>query len=142
VLDVINASTHAGLAARLEPAFAARGFTAGTTSTADTLAAISTIDYGPGVHDAAQTLADQLDLPANPSDAVTPGTVQLMIGTDFPAGQFTAADTAQAATNPPATDPATPTTPVTTVPATAAGTSAPLPTDLTHMTAAAIPCVK
>jgi hypothetical protein len=44
VLDIVNATTQDGLAGRLETAFAARGFTAGT---ADSLATASTSSTGP-----------------------------------------------------------------------------------------------
>jgi LCP family protein required for cell wall assembly len=138
VLNVINASPHDGLAASLEATFASRGFTAGATSTADNITATSTIDYGVGAHDAAQVLADQLDLTATESDAVAPDTVQLTIGTDFSAAQYLT-DSASTATVSPTSSP---TAPVTTVAATATGTSAPVPTDLSRMGATNTPCVK
>ena len=138
VLNVVNATTHNGLAASLEDTFAARGFTPGAATTADTLANTSSIDYGPGAHDAAQTLANQFGLPANPSDAIEPNTVQLTVGADFPASDYlTNTDTATARAASP-----TPTTPVTTAAATATGTATPAPTDLSRMSATDTPCVK
>jgi hypothetical protein len=62
VLDIVNATTQEGLAGRLETAFAARGFTAGTAGTADSLATASTIEYGTGA--AAQALANELGMTA------------------------------------------------------------------------------
>ena len=79
----------------------------------------------------AHTLADRLQLTATASDDIAPDTVQLTIGTDFPAAQYMSGDTS------------TPTpTPVTTVDATANGTQAPAPTDLTQMAGSNTPCVK
>jgi LCP family protein required for cell wall assembly len=144
-LDVINASTYDGLATRLETTFAATGFTPGQVSTADTLAATSTIAYGPGpgpgADAAAHALADQLGLTATAiaSDTVTAGAVQLTIGADFPANDYPDATTDSLAAS--STSPTTP-TPVAPVAATATGTYTPAPTDLTHMTASGTPCVK
>jgi LCP family protein required for cell wall assembly len=137
VLDVVNASNHNGLAAELEKSFATKGFTPGQTSTAQALAAATTIDYGNGAQSAAQALADELDMSATASSTVPQGTVQLTIGTDFPASEYLN-DTTVAST--PTTT--TTTTPVSTVAATASGTYTPAPTDLTHMSASGVPCVK
>jgi LCP family protein required for cell wall assembly len=139
VLDVINASAHDGLATRVETTFAATGFTRGQISTADALAATSTIDYGPGAGGAAHALADKLDLTATAADTVPAGAVQLIIGTDFPASDYPNdnTDTLASSTINPTTS-----TPVSTVAATATGTYTPAPTDLTHMTASGTPCVK
>lgn len=137
VLDVVNASHRDGLAAAVEKAFAARGFTAGTTTSAQTMSESSAIEYGSGAQTAAQGLADQLDLTPAASDTLRPETVQLTIGADFPAGDFlndAGTTTESATTSPP--------TPVPTVAATATGTRAPAPTDLTHMAASGVPCVK
>jgi LCP family protein required for cell wall assembly len=137
VLDVVNASHYDGLAANLVKAFSDRGFTAGAATTADTISTTSAIAYGPGAREAAQTLADQLDLTADASDTIGPGTVQLTIGTDFPATDYlTHTSTQRSQTS--VTSP----TPITTVPATATGTQAPVPQDLTHMSANDTPCVK
>jgi LCP family protein required for cell wall assembly len=139
VLDVLNASTHEGLANSLVRTFANRGFTAGSATTADALADTSTIAYGPGAADAAATLAGQLDLVAHASDAVAPGTIQLTIGADFPVAAYTPTYTPSDAGSATTTRTATP---VTTVAATATGTHAPEPTELSKMTANANVCVK
>jgi LCP family protein required for cell wall assembly len=140
VLNVINATTHNGLATSLVDTFSSRGFTPGAATTADALAEASTIDYGPGAQNAAQTLADQFGLAANPSDAIGPNTVQLTLGADFPASDYlTGTDAARATAL--AASP-TPSTSVTTVAATATGTAAPVPTDLSRMSATDTTCVK
>jgi hypothetical protein len=136
VLDVTNATDHAGLAAAVEQTFTARGFSPGDVGTADAIADTSSIEYGSDAQAAAQALADQLNLTATASDAVGPDTVQLMIGTDFPATDYLTSteDTTSSAT--------TATTTPTTVSATATGTAAPAPTDLSRMTGNGVPCVK
>src|SRR6476469_945819 len=105
VLDVINASTNDGLATRLETTFAATGFTPGQVSTADALAATSTIDYGPGADNPAHALAAQLDVTATASDTLPAGAVQLTIGTDFPASDYAndTTDTLASSTSSPTT---------------------------------------
>jgi LCP family protein required for cell wall assembly len=132
ILNVRNASGHSGLATSLEQSFVTRGFTAGAATTAERAADTSTIDYGPGARDAAQALADQLQLNARASDTLSPNTVQLTVGADFPAGDYLSATTPTTA--------AAPATVVTTVAATA--TAAPEPTNLSRMSATDIPCVK
>ncbi|GAC1640571.1 MAG: LCP family protein [Mycobacterium sp.] len=133
--DVVNGTSHEGLGAALEKSFGVDGMTAGSVSTADGLASTSSISYGTGAGDAAHKLADRLQLNATASDTVAPGTVQLTVGSDFPASQYlndeglTSSTTTRAA-------------PVTTVDATASGSKAPAPTDLTEMTGAHTPCVK
>jgi hypothetical protein len=131
--DVINATNHDGLGSAVEQAFGADGLTEGTVTTADSLTAASTIDYGPGAGDAAHMLADRLQMTAIASDAVAPDTVRLTIGADFPAAEYMAGSTSS---------PTTTATPVTTVDATATGTQAPAPTDLTEMAGKNTPCVK
>jgi hypothetical protein len=138
VLNVVNATTHNGLAASLEETFGARGFTPGAATTADTLAEASSIDYGPGTQAAAQTLAEQFGLTPTPSDAISPNTVQLTVGADFPASNYLSNTTSPAT----ASSTTTPTTPVTTAAATATGTAAPVPTDLSRLSATDTPCVK
>ena len=130
-LDVVNATNHEGLGSAVEQSFGADGLTAGTVTTAESLADASTIAYGPGADGAAHMLADRLQLTASPSDTVARDTVRLTIGADFPAAQYsTSSSTAAVAT------------PVTTVDATASGTQAPAPTDLTEMAGTNTPCVK
>jgi LCP family protein required for cell wall assembly len=137
VLNVINASNHSGLAANIEKAFSTRGFTTGTTTTAHSISQSSSISYGPGAREAAEGLADQLGISADPSDTLSPDTVELTIGTDFPVSDYLGHTTA-ARTEPSVASP----TPITTVAATATGTQAPIPQNLTHMTATDTPCVK
>jgi LCP family protein required for cell wall assembly len=134
VLDVINATTHDGLATSVLDSFSSRGFTPGKATTADTLANTSRIDYGSGARDAAQTLAEQFSLTATASNAIGPNTVRLTVGADFPARDYlTGTSTSMTPSS---------TTPVTTAAATATGTAAPAPTDLSSMSAINTPCVK
>jgi hypothetical protein len=140
VLNVVNATTHTGLARSVVDNFTSRGFTPGQATNADAIADSSTIDYGQGAQDAAQRLADQFGLTTTASDAISPNTVQLTVGADFPASDYLtdtgpAGATALAASS-------TPKSPVTTVAATATGTAAPVPTDLSQMSATDTPCVK
>jgi LCP family protein required for cell wall assembly len=130
-LDVVNATNHDGLGSAVEQSFGADGLTTGTVTTAQSLADASTIAYGAGADGAAHMMADRLQLTATASEAVAPNTVQLTIGTDFPAAHYLTGDS-----------PTTTATPVTTVDATATGTKAPAPTDLTEMAGANTPCVK
>jgi len=132
-LDVINATSHSRLGTAVEQAFGADGLTAGTVSTAESLAETSTIAYGPGAGDAAHMLADRLQLAATASDAVAADTVRLTIGADFPAAEYLRGSTSSTAAT---------AAPVTTVDATASGTQAPAPTDLTEMAGTNTPCVK
>lgn len=133
--DVVNATSHDGLGAALEKSFGVEGMTAGSVTTADTLSSTSSISYGTGAADAARKLADRLQLNATASDTVAPGTVQLTVGSDFPASQYMNDEDLTSTTT-------TPAAPVTTVDATARGSQAPAPTDLTEMSGAHTPCVK
>jgi LCP family protein required for cell wall assembly len=129
VLDVVNASSYEGLAAAVRDALAASSFTAGTASSADTRAQTSRIDYGPGAQAAAEALADQLNLTASASDTVAADRVRLTIGADFPADDYLTGTAEPSA--------------VPTAAATATGTQAPVPTELSRMSATGgIPCVK
>jgi LCP family protein required for cell wall assembly len=139
VLNIVNASQFAGLASHLVTTFSQRGFTAGEATTADSTVDESTVKYGPGARAAAESLAHQLNLTATASDAVSPDTVQLTIGTDFPSSDYVN-HTGRSSTSSTTTT-ASP-TPVATVSATATGTQAPAPTDLTRMTNDQAPCVK
>lgn len=156
VLDVVNASTYSGLAAQLETTFGAHGFTEGQIGDGESLAATTTIDYGTGAEAAAQSLADELGVIANPSSEVVAGTVQLTVGTDFPGDDYLSASgdaTSESSSgydsesgtwdsSSETTEETTPSTPVTTVAATATGTYTPAPTDLSQMKVSGIPCVK
>lgn len=134
VLDVVNATSREGLAAALEEAFAGRGFTRGSATSAAAPAGDSTIEYGPGAGQGAQALADQLHVPATADPTVPPGTVRLTVGTRFPAADYLphsggGGDAAASGQ-------------VNAVAATGAGDRAPAPTDLSQMTASNVPCVK
>lgn len=155
VLDVVNASTYSGLAAQLETTFSTNGFTPGQIGDAESLAAVTTIDYGTGAEAAAQSLADELKVIATPSSEVTAGTVQLTLGTDFPGEDYmTGSDDSSSASSSEseadstwgssdeAAEETTASTPVTTVAATASGTKSAAPTDLSQMKVSGIPCVK
>ncbi|WKG03682.1 LCP family protein [Mycolicibacterium sp. HK-90] len=155
VLDVINASTYIGLAAQLETTFSADGFTQGQIGDAESLAAVTTIDYGTGADAGAQSLADELGLIATPSSEVADGTVQLTLGTDFPGEDYLTgstetstetssgeSDSSWDSTSETTSEETTPSTPVTTVAATATGTATAAPTDLSQMKVSGIPCVK
>ena len=134
VLDVVNATSRDGLAAAIEDTFAGRGFTRGSATTAATTADDSTVEYGPGASDGAHLLADQLHVPATANDTVSPGTVRLVVGTRFPAGDYLA--------HPGATLDGSASGKLTAVAATGTGAHTPAPTDLSQMTATSIPCVK
>ena len=140
VLDVVNASAYEGLATRLETTFTADGFSPGQVGTANTLERTSSVAYGSGAEGAAQALAKQLELPATASETLPAGTVQLTIGTDFPASDYPSDDNTDSLAS--TSTSRAPSTPVATVSATATGTYTPAPTDLTHMTASGTPCVK
>jgi hypothetical protein len=134
VLDVVNATSRDGLAAAIEDAFASRGFTRGSATSAAVPADDSLIEYGPGADEGARMLADQLHMPATARDTMSPGTVRLTVGSRFPAGDYLA--------HPDTTvDGSTPGQ-VTTVAATGTGAHVPAPTDLSQMTGTSTPCVK
>ena len=134
VLDVINATSHDGLAAAIEDEFASRGFTRGSATTAANPVDDSIIEYGRGASEGAQMLADQLHVPATTQDTVSPGTIRLTVGTRFPAGDYL--------THPGTTPDGSASGQVNAVAATGAGARTPAPTDLSQMTATSIPCVK
>jgi len=133
-LNVVNASGRQGEAAHLEKSLATGHFTEGTVSTADSTSQTSTIAYGPGAKAAAAELADQLNISATASNTVAPNTVRLTVGTDYASFDYLN----YTSTSPTTTGAA----PVTPVPATGTGTQEPKPTNLTHMIADGIPCVK
>jgi LCP family protein required for cell wall assembly len=134
VLDVVNATSRDGLAAAIEDAFAERGFTRGSATTAAAPSDDSLIEYGRGADEGAQMLADQLHVPATARDTMSPGTVRLTVGTLFPAGEYLA--------HPGATPDGSASGQVAAVAATGSGTRAPAPTDLSQMTTTSLPCVK
>ncbi|HEX5254290.1 MAG TPA: LCP family protein [Mycobacterium sp.] len=134
ILDVVNATSRDGLAGAIEEAFAGRGFTRGSATTAAVPADDSIIEFGPGADRAAQVLADQLHVPATTNNTVAAGTVRLTVGTQFPAADYLA--------HPGATTDPSGSGQVSAVAATGAGDRAPAPTDLSQMSAANVPCVK
>jgi LCP family protein required for cell wall assembly len=134
ILDVVNATARDGLAAALEEAFASRGFTRGSATTAAGPADDSIIEFGPGAEQGAQFLSDQLHVPATANSTLASGTVRLTVGTQFPAADYLAHPGA-------ATDPSG-SGQVSAVAATGTGDRAPAPTDLSQMTAGSVPCVK
>lgn len=137
ILDVVNASSRDGLAAALEDAFAGRGFTRGSATTAAAPGDDSRIDYGPGADRGAQFLADQLHVPATADAAVAAGTVRLTVGAAFPAADYPShSDVRSGAPGAAASAQVSP------VAATGTGERAPSPTDLSQMTASGVPCVK
>lgn len=140
MLDVVNATTHSGLATAVVDDFASRGFTPGQATTATSLAETSRIEYGAGAFEAAQTLADQFGLAAESSNAVGANTVRITVGADFPVGDYLTGAESESGTALAASP--TETTPVSTVAATATGTAAPVPTEVSRMTASHTPCVK
>jgi LCP family protein required for cell wall assembly len=134
VLDVVNATSRDGLAAAIEDAFASRGFTRGSATSAVAPADDSIIEYGRGADDGARMLADQLHVPATARDTVSPGTVRLTVGSRFPVSDYLA--------HPGTTVDGSASGQVTAVAATGTGAHIPAPTDLSQMTATSIPCVK
>ncbi len=144
VLDVVNATTHGGLATAVIDAYASRGFTPGQATTATTVAETSRVEYGPGAVEAAQSLADQLGLTIESTRTVGPNTVRLTVGSDFPAADYLAGGADESAAESGTGLAATPSssTAVSTVAATATGTAAPVPTEMSRMSASDIPCVK
>jgi hypothetical protein len=134
ILDVVNASSRDGLATALEEAFAGRGFTRGSATTAAAPADDSMIEYGPGAAQGAQILAEQLHVPAAAEDTVASGTVRLTVGARFPAADYLA--------NPDAAGGSSASGQVSAVAATGTGDRAPAPTNLSQMTASSVPCVK
>ncbi|UNB52725.1 LCP family protein [Mycolicibacterium sp. YH-1] len=137
ILNVVNATTVNGLAAAVTDWSVTRGFTPGESSTADALSPTSTLHYGSGAEQAAQALAAQLKLTATASDAVAPDTVELVLGSDFPAADYLITPASPEHHGPSASPLA-----MTAVDATSTGDTAPAPTDFTKMTATNIPCVR
>ncbi|WP_370369071.1 LCP family protein [Mycolicibacterium sp. CH28] len=143
MLDVVNASGHDGLAAQLESTFVTDNFRQGETTTAAGLSDTSSVEYGPGGEGAAKSLGAKLGLAANASDTLAADTVQVSVGTDFPAGDYLrASDDPTAMGAAVQSSAANGPTAVPTVDATATGSASPAPTDLSHMTGQGVPCVK
>ncbi|KRQ28206.1 transcriptional regulator [Mycobacteroides sp. H001] len=140
VLNVVNATDRDGLGAAIEDAFTARGFTRGRATTAESMSTESSIMYGSDAQEGAQALADQLHLPMTESGAVAAGTVQLTVGSQFPADDYIAHHSAGKKADSSAE--ANPSDVMTAVAATGTGVQAPAPTDLSQMGADGVACVK
>ena len=131
VVNAVNESGKAGIAARLETAAAARGFTQGTTSSQYTGRHTTLIEYGAGAESAASQLSGMLGgVTSQPSSSVAANTLKVLIGTDV---NLPAAGTSSTPTSTP--PPATP------VPA-ANGAAAPPMQALSALSGGGIPCVR
>ncbi|MGH3780542.1 MAG: LCP family protein, partial [Pseudonocardiaceae bacterium] len=134
IVDVINATSRNGLAATLEHALTATGFTPGVTSTARRHRSTTTIYYpDSGAADAAKTLATMLgEVPTARDSGVSTGHLRVVLGADYsmPAS-LGAADPAPAgdSSSRPATAPAP-------------GAAQPNDTDPDSISGAGVQCVK
>jgi len=127
-VQVLNATSRAGLARRTQQTLTARGFhLTGVAST--TAQASSSITYGPGGQPTAAALSTTLGVPDSPDPGVPAGSIRLVLGADF-------------VLPPSTTSPAAPGAPASAVPATGTGRNAPPPTALTALPGGGIPCVK
>ncbi|KAA0021277.1 LytR family transcriptional regulator [Antrihabitans cavernicola] len=145
-LDVVNASGQTGQAAQLEDNLSSRGFVQGSASNGD-IAAASSVEYGRGAQQQAGELATMLGggLSAAANADIPSNTVRLTVGTSFtlPSSISDTADrTATSAVSSDSTTTTAPPTSVTAVPATGHGDNAPVPTDLSALSGADVPCVK
>jgi LCP family protein required for cell wall assembly len=132
VVDAVNASGRSGLAGQLERALTSRGFSPGTASTGPTIVHGSVVQYGAGALTSASSLAHTLGgLPTQPQATLHPGSIRVVIGTDFtlPTGGANGSSPSPAA-------------PATAVPAAGAGVPGPPPTAFTVLSGGGIPCVK
>ena len=135
VVDAVNASGRSGLAGQLERALTIRGFSPGKTATRHTLSNVSVVEYGAGAGTSASSLASTLGgLSTQPRSSLSPGSIRVVIGTDFtlPTG------TATSGSSPSAAAPA----PATAVQGAGAGVAGPPPTALSVLSGGGIPCVK
>ena len=132
VVDVVNASGHSGLAGRLEQALSAHGFSPGTATTRHTLFHASVVEYGAAASSSAKSLATTLGgLPTRAQANLPPGTITVVIGTDFtlPTGIANAGSSPTPAL-------------ATAVQGAGTGIAGPPPTALSAMSGGGIPCVK
>jgi len=130
VVDAVNASGRSGAAGRLERVLATRGFSPGKASTGTYLVHSSVVEYGAGAHAHASSLASDLGgLPTRPRASLAPGTIGIVIGTDFtmPNGSATAGSASATATAVQGAGP---------------GVAAPPPTALSALSGGGIRCVK
>ncbi|HWE88807.1 MAG TPA: LCP family protein [Pseudonocardiaceae bacterium] len=83
-VDVVNDSGATGLAAKLEKALTAKGYTQGSASTGSRIRSSSTVYYGSGASSAASTVAGMLGISnTQPNSSLSSGHVQVTVGTDF-----------------------------------------------------------
>jgi LCP family protein required for cell wall assembly len=136
-LDVINASGQDGVAVAVRNALAKEQLTEGTVSTAPSISATTSIAFGTGAQSAAERLADELGVSAVASDAVAPDSVLLTVGTDFHTSRYVDGLASTSHADATSLDPSP-----TAVSATAAGSEAPMPNNLSMMTADGVPCVR
>ena len=129
VVNVVNASGRSGAARGLITALVAKGYTGGTPSSSSLRLTSSVIDYAAGDQAAASSLAARLGGMATRIRAgVAPGTLRVVLGTDYtPTPQGTATTAAA---------------PAKAVAATGGGRGGPPPTALTDLSGNGIPCVK
>ena len=127
-VQVLNATSRAGLARRTQQALTARGFHV-TGVASITAQPSSSITYGPGGQPTALALSTTLGVPDNPDPRAPAGSIRLVLGADF-------------VLPPSTTSPAAPGAPASAVPATGTGRNAPPPTALTALPGGGIPCVK
>jgi hypothetical protein len=82
-VDVLNATTRAGLASTVAGALRGQGFVVGTVGNSSSAVSTSTVRYGPGAVDKARVVAAAVPgavLQASPSIG---NTVQLLIGPNY-----------------------------------------------------------
>ncbi|HEV7147210.1 MAG TPA: LCP family protein [Pedococcus sp.] len=128
VVNVVNASGRSGAAHALITALVAKGYVGGAPSTGAPMSS-SVIDYAAGGEAAARALAASLGGMATRVRAgVAPGTLRVVLGSDYTPTPQGTATTASA--------------PAKAVAATGGGRSGPPPTALTDLSGNGIPCVK
>lgn len=133
VVEAVNASGRSGVGHSVLAALALKGYTKGQASTYPSQLATSVIDYAPGEQAAAAALSSLLGgLPTRIRAGVVPGTLRLVIGTDFNPPAGAGLPTTGATTAPPAKA----------VSAVGGGRSGPPPSALTDLAGGGIPCVK
>jgi len=119
VVNAVNDSGRSGLADQLEQVLTTGGYRAATASTGSALVAASGVQYGAGAATSATALAAALGgLPTALDSALSPGSVNVVIGTNFtlPTGIATTGSSPKAVL-----------TPATPVQAAGAGVTAPPP---------------
>ncbi|WP_230209029.1 LytR C-terminal domain-containing protein [Nostocoides sp. HKS02] len=133
VVEAVNASGRTGVGHSVLAALARKGYTQGQASTYPTQLATSVIDYAPGEQASATALSSLLGgLPTRIRAGVAPGSLRLVIGTDFNPPAGAGLPTTRATAAPPAKA----------VSAVGGGRSGPPPSALTDLAGGGIPCVK